>query len=72
MAANRCVEQKGEGSGVGAIAGGVLGGVLGNQVGSGRGNTAATIVGAGARKGRAEIALKCRGASAIFSPGHLA
>lgn len=44
----RYVEKKGEGSGVGAIAGGVLGGVLGHQVGSGRGNTAATIVGAGA------------------------
>ncbi len=44
----RYVQQKGEGSGVGAIAGGVLGGVLGHQVGSGRGNTAATIVGAGA------------------------
>ena len=41
----RHVEKKGEGSGVGAIAGGVLGGVLGHQIGSGRGNTAATIVG---------------------------
>ena len=30
------------------MAGGVLGGVLGHQIGSGRGNTAATIVGAGA------------------------
>jgi outer membrane lipoprotein SlyB len=28
------------------IAGGVLGGLLGHQVGSGRGNTAATIIGA--------------------------
>ncbi len=44
----RTVRQKGEASGVGAVAGGVLGGVLGHQVGSGRGNTAATIVGAGA------------------------
>src|SRR2546421_953610 len=44
----RYVKKKGEGSGVGAIAGGVLGGVLGHQIGSGRGNTAATIVGAGA------------------------
>ena len=35
-------------SGIGAVAGGVLGGVLGHQIGSGRGNTAATIVGAGA------------------------
>ena len=42
------VEKKGSASGVGAVAGGVLGGVLGHQFGSGRGNTAATIVGAGA------------------------
>jgi outer membrane lipoprotein SlyB len=42
------VEQKGEGSGAGLIAGGVVGGVLGHQIGSGRGNTAATILGAGA------------------------
>jgi outer membrane lipoprotein SlyB len=42
------VERKGNSSGVGAVAGGVLGGVLGHQIGSGRGNTAATIVGAGA------------------------
>jgi len=42
------VEKKGKSSGVGAVAGGVLGGVLGHQIGSGRGNTAATIVGAGA------------------------
>ena len=44
----KTVTQKGEASGVGAVAGGVVGGVLGHQVGSGRGNTAATIVGAGA------------------------
>src|SRR5690348_17847619 len=31
-----------------SVAGGVIGGVLGHQVGSGRGNTAATVVGAGA------------------------
>jgi len=43
----RYVEQKGQSSGVGAIAGGVLGGVIGNQLGSGRGNTVATIAGAG-------------------------
>ena len=43
----RYVEQRGEGSGVGLVAGGVLGGVLGHQIGSGRGNTAATIAGAG-------------------------
>ena len=42
------VEQKGSGSGVGMVAGGVVGGVLGHQIGSGRGNTAATILGAGA------------------------
>lgn len=42
------VEQKGSGSGVGLVAGGVVGGVLGHQIGSGRGNTAATIIGAGA------------------------
>ena len=42
------VEKKGSSSGVGAVAGGVLGGVLGHQIGSGRGNTAATILGAGA------------------------
>jgi outer membrane lipoprotein SlyB len=42
------IEKKGNSSGVGAVAGGVLGGVLGHQIGSGRGNTAATIVGAGA------------------------
>jgi len=44
----RLVEKKGRSSGVGAVAGGVLGGVLGHQIGSGRGNTAATIIGAGA------------------------
>ncbi len=43
----RAVEQKGEGSGVGMVAGGVLGGVLGHQIGGGRGNTVATIAGAG-------------------------
>ena len=44
----RNVETKGQASGVGAVAGGVIGGVIGHQFGSGRGNTAATIVGAGA------------------------
>ena len=44
----RYVEEKGQGTGVGAVTGGVLGGVVGHQFGSGRGNTAATIVGAGA------------------------
>lgn len=44
----KLVEKKGSSSGVGAVAGGVLGGVLGHQIGSGRGNTAATILGAGA------------------------
>jgi outer membrane lipoprotein SlyB len=42
----RIVEQAGDASGVGMIAGGVLGGLLGHQIGSGRGNTAATIIGA--------------------------
>ena len=44
----KTIKKEGEGSGIGAVAGGVLGGVLGHQIGSGRGNTAATIVGAGA------------------------
>ncbi len=44
----KTVQVKGEASGGGAVVGGVLGGVLGHQVGSGRGNTAATVVGAGA------------------------
>jgi outer membrane lipoprotein SlyB len=43
----RYVEEKGEGTGLGAIAGGVVGGVIGHQIGSGRGNTVATIAGAG-------------------------
>jgi outer membrane lipoprotein SlyB len=40
-------EKKGEASGVGLVAGGVVGGVVGHQIGSGRGNTVATIAGAG-------------------------
>lgn len=36
----------GTGIGLGTIAGAVVGGVVGNQVGSGRGNTAATVIGA--------------------------
>ena len=40
------VTKEGEASGGGAVLGGVVGGVLGHQVGSGRGNTAATVVGA--------------------------
>jgi outer membrane lipoprotein SlyB len=43
----RVVEEQGQTSGVGMVAGGVLGGVLGHQIGSGRGNTVATIAGAG-------------------------
>ncbi|MFO1322644.1 MAG: glycine zipper 2TM domain-containing protein [Burkholderiales bacterium] len=43
----RFVEEKGQGSGLGIVAGGVVGGVLGHQIGSGRGNTVATIAGAG-------------------------
>ena len=42
----KTVTQKGESSGAGAVLGGIAGGVLGHQVGSGRGNTAATVVGA--------------------------
>ena len=42
------VREGGHTSGGGAVVGGIVGGVLGHQVGSGRGNTAATIVGAGA------------------------
>jgi outer membrane lipoprotein SlyB len=44
----KTIETKGESSGAGLVLGGVAGGVLGHQVGSGRGNTAATVVGAGA------------------------
>ena len=44
----KTTKHEGSGSGAGAVAGGVIGGVLGHQVGSGRGNTAATVVGAGA------------------------
>jgi outer membrane lipoprotein SlyB len=44
----KTVVTKGESSGAGLVLGGVAGGVLGHQVGSGRGNTAATVVGAGA------------------------
>lgn len=36
----------GSGIGLGTVAGAVAGGIAGNQVGSGRGNTAATIIGA--------------------------
>ena len=43
----RQFQQQGQSSGVGMVAGGVLGGVLGHQIGSGRGNTVATIAGAG-------------------------
>jgi outer membrane lipoprotein SlyB len=42
----RTVTKEGEASGGGAILGGIVGGVLGHQIGSGRGNTAATVVGA--------------------------
>ena len=42
------VRQDGNASGIGlgTIAGAVVGGVVGNQVGAGRGNTAATVIGA--------------------------
>lgn len=42
----RVFEKPGEASGAGMVAGGLLGGLVGHQVGQGRGNTAATIVGA--------------------------
>ena len=41
------IQQQGQTSGVGMVAGGVVGGVVGHQIGSGRGNTVATIAGAG-------------------------
>ncbi|HEY8855864.1 MAG TPA: glycine zipper 2TM domain-containing protein [Rugosibacter sp.] len=40
------VKQAKSGVGLGTIAGAVVGGVVGNQVGAGRGNTAATVLGA--------------------------
>jgi outer membrane lipoprotein SlyB len=43
----RYVEKQGETSGVGLVGGAVVGGVIGHQIGSGRGNTVATIAGAG-------------------------
>jgi len=42
----RLIKKEGDSSGGGAVLGGIVGGVLGHQVGSGRGNTAATVVGA--------------------------
>ena len=42
----KTIKKEGEASGGGAVLGGVLGGVIGHQIGSGRGNTAATVVGA--------------------------
>jgi outer membrane lipoprotein SlyB len=42
----KTIKKEGEGSGGGAVVGGVLGGVIGHQIGSGRGNTAATVLGA--------------------------
>jgi outer membrane lipoprotein SlyB len=47
VASVKYVEEKGQGSGAGMVIGGVAGGVLGHQIGSGRGNTVATIAGAG-------------------------
>lgn len=40
------VEEGGKASGLGMLGGAVVGGVIGHQIGSGRGNTAATVVGA--------------------------
>lgn len=42
----RYVEEGGKTSGLGMLGGAVVGGVIGHQIGSGRGNTAATVVGA--------------------------
>lgn len=42
----KTIESQGESSGGGAVLGGIVGGVIGHQIGSGRGNTAATVVGA--------------------------
>jgi len=39
-------EKAGSSIGLGTVAGAVVGGLVGNQIGSGRGNTAATVVGA--------------------------
>jgi outer membrane lipoprotein SlyB len=43
----RYVEEAGKTSGLGMLGGAVVGGVIGHQIGSGRGNTVATIAGAG-------------------------
>lgn len=62
------VIQKGDSSNVaGTVIGGVVGGLLGHQVGSGRGQTAATIVGAagGAIAGQ-EVQRRTRGANETF------
>ena len=40
------MDGRGGTTGGGAIVGGIIGGVLGHQIGDGRGNTAATVVGA--------------------------
>lgn len=40
------VRQDNSGVGAGTIVGAVIGGIVGNQVGGGRGNTAATVIGA--------------------------
>ena len=40
------VRQDNSGIGAGTIVGAVIGGIVGNQVGGGRGNTAATVIGA--------------------------
>lgn len=63
----RYVEQQGGSSGGGAIIGGVVGGVLGHQIGSGRGNTVATIAGAGAGALAGNQIEKNRNAKAYWS-----
>ena len=40
------VRKDNSGVGAGTIVGAVVGGIVGNQVGKGRGNTAATVIGA--------------------------
>ncbi|HUP94749.1 MAG TPA: glycine zipper 2TM domain-containing protein [Burkholderiales bacterium] len=47
VSAVRAVKQQGEASMIGPAAGALIGGVVGHQIGSGRGNTIATVIGAG-------------------------
>ena len=47
VSAVRAVKKQGEASMIGPAAGALIGGVVGHQIGSGRGNTIATVIGAG-------------------------